>query len=382
MLVGRLNSQTVCGLGYDFNYSTTAGGCDYTFTPVIPGGAPSIAWFEWVISSTGTYGVECDRLDGNPLYYTFCFYGYHKVTMIIHFTSGLPCKVEKTIYVTCSNALLCDPDPSTGTKPVPVVEITYIDPASCNITNAPILGCMYDSSYNSSTMSWVYANSCGWHWAIKIPANQYNCEIFNFKIEYYDLGTCSDSTLTCHQLYPGVTYCIFARLNKKIKIVAEANHCCLPANYKRGFEWQPIPNNSPGIYDPDPTFGICTYRCTQFNIPCNENQNDIDLSGSSVPSISCFRGETKGSNWLKGKVVDKLPKNSLNTDLKLLEKYAGIQTNLVFWNLNGELVFKGNLEFISKNVSSLNWPNEIVSGIYLVQFINEVTNETIKLYKP
>ena len=66
----------------------------------------------------------------------------------------------KTIYVTFSNRIVV----ILIHQLVPnrtVVEITYIDPASCNIHDAPILGCMYDSSYNSSTMSWVYTNSCG-----------------------------------------------------------------------------------------------------------------------------------------------------------------------------------------------------------------------------
>ncbi len=381
LLLGlRLNSQAVCGLGYDFNYSTTAGGCDYTFTPVIPGGAPSIAWFEWIISSTGTYGVECDQLDGNPLYYTFCFYGYHKVTMIIHFTSGLPCKVEKTIYVTCSNALLCNPDPSNNSIPDPTVEITYIDPESnCGILSLPKQGCMY------ATCTGGFCIACGWHWAIKIPETEYNCELFTYRLEYVDVDDCDNGTLTCINLTPGTVYCIFAKLDEDIIIVADGNHCCLPANYQRAFIWHPEPcNSSPGIWDPCPgyDYGECIYRCTplESNNPCDESSPLTMSQSTSIPSLSCFRSKNDNKSYLYTKTKNSTHWNISNNYLTLQEN-SNKNQEVIIYNVHGQLVFQGEWNFGNSNGFNLNWPEKLEFGCYFVKFPNSDKNSFSILFK-
>ena len=59
---------------------------------------------------------------------------------------------------------------------------------------------------------------------------------------------------------------------QKNKIVAETNHCCLPANYKRGFEWQPIPKIHQVSMDPDSTLVFAHTDVLNSIFQYNENQ--------------------------------------------------------------------------------------------------------------
>jgi hypothetical protein len=375
-----LFSQSPCGLGYSFSSFTSGGGCHYTFTPIIPVGAPSIDYYEWEVSSYGTYGRTCDSgLEGNPLYYTFCFYGNHVVKMIIYFTGGGSCYVSQTIYVTCSNALLCNPDPLNNSVPDPVVEITYIDPATCGPLDHPIDGCM-----NTQDSSYHYWASCGWHWAIRIPENDYNCEYFKYTLEYNDIGECDDNTTTCIELTPGTLYCIFARVSKTIYILAEGNHCCLPANYKRIFKWTPEPNNmQPGIYDPDKYYSVkCADRCTpQYDPGCDEDDQDF-YKIPFYPTLTCFTGnDPKIDNMKRENGRFNIIGTLTGNNPEILEKYSEILSNVSIIDYSGRVVFNGSWTFRTSESNILTWPEGLRSGIYIIRFENSPQKEAVKVFK-
>lgn len=346
-----LFSQSPCGLGYSFSSFTSGGGCHYTFTPIIPLGAPSIDYYEWEVSSYGTYGRTCDSgLEGNPLYYTFCFYGNHVVKMIIYFTGGGSCYVSQTIYVTCANALPCNPDVLNNSIPDPEVEITYIDPCS------PFTG---------------------WHWAIRVPENQYNCEIFTYKIEYSE---CDGSGITCYELTPGTIYCVEAEYAEPITIMAYGNHCCLPANYTRMFSWTPVPGGL-GLLDPKPYFSEdCADRCTIWYDPDCEEQKQSFYYSDIYPTLSCFnKKDTKMNNLKTGNKKITIESTSIKNDLEILNKYSLSKVSII--DTYGKIIFNGKWSFNNQSLNGLKWPEGIGPGIYIVRFAESINNESVKVFK-
>ncbi|MBK8483619.1 MAG: hypothetical protein IPL31_04540 [Saprospiraceae bacterium] len=74
-------------------------------------------------------------MTANPLP-TICFDGYYNITMNVRFCSGAYCYVPKC-SMRCLGATKCDPDPNRITSiPDPKVEITYIEPDTCDFNRA------------------------------------------------------------------------------------------------------------------------------------------------------------------------------------------------------------------------------------------------------
>jgi len=385
LFANLIYSQATCGGGYNFTSSSTVTPCTYTFVPVLPIGHPCITNVTWTINSPGTYGSECDRriTDTLGLTYQFCFYGNHVIKMFIRFCDNSVCVVSQTINISCTGAVFCNPDPGNDSIPDPTVEITYIDPESnCGVLSSPKAGCMYESCGLN-----CYIVACGWHWAIRIPESEYNCDLFTFRLEYIDVDDCDDGTVTCVDLIPGTIYCIFAKLDEDIIIEAIGNSCCMPANYHRAFIWHPVPcggGGLAGIRDPCPGWdfgnGDCNDRCTPAEEPCTEDVQQISQS-TGIPSPSCLTGgKNKKHSALSGKKDIFGNFNIKDGGIYTLEENFDLNSYVSIMNIHGIEIYNGIWQFGS--LKTPNWPNNMESGLYFVKFKNSSGNQLRKFFKP
>ncbi|MBK8449264.1 MAG: T9SS type A sorting domain-containing protein [Saprospiraceae bacterium] len=356
--------QSACSAQYDFTMVGDSNTCVYTFTPNTFPGSPSVCSIDWVIGSTGTYGLACDPgpMTANPLTYSFCFDGYYNITMNVRFCSGAYCYVTKVLYVRCLGATKCDPDPNRITSiPDPKVEITYIEPDTCNFSSgSPVSGCMsYGNGMNG------YYISCGWKWAIRVHPS--SCNFFTYYVQYDSIRSCGNYSCVTRSLDTNII-CIKAYIDRPIYIVATAFGCCIPAGYQRGYIWTPSPDG--GVYtiidDPDPIVSVyCSaYRhCTNYTY-CTENPQTMNQT-SGWPGTTCF--------WAGNKTEQR-------DNLKAVEHF-NIEQNIVIYNIQGKEVFKGRWIFGDPSNLYLNWPDHITSGLYFIKFQHSTEKSLVKLYK-
>ncbi len=368
-IVNVLHSQSPCPADtFDFTITGDSTTCVYTFTPDTTLTHKHICSISWEIKSHGTYGVACDpdQIVADPLTYSFCFDGYYDVTMFVHFCDGSVCYVTHTIYIRCLGATTCDPDSDRITSiPNPFVEITYLQPDTCDFnSNRTVPGCMF-----SAKGSGFYYIACGWKWAIRVPPG--NCNDFIYYVQYDSITSCGNYTCTTRYLDTNII-CIDAYIGRTIYIVATANSCCLPIGYQRGYYWTPVPNCScynsgctcyTTIVDPTPT--VSTYcsayrHCDDYTY-CATNPIEMDKT-TGWPITHCFGN---------GKRIEQ--RDFTNSYKSLIN-----DQEVTIYDINGIIVFKGKWTFLDLNSQGLKWPRQITNGIY---FIKLESNKFIKLLK-
>jgi hypothetical protein len=355
-----VSSQSPCPSTLDFTNTGNSTTCEYVFTPDTTNTPKHICSISWTIYSYGNYGVACDpgEITANPLTYTFCFTGFYQVTMYVHFCDGSSCYVSKTVQVGCAGGVVCDPDPERDSIiPDPKVEITYLEPDTCDFNSiSPVSGCMYSSNPNNR-----YYISCGWKWAIRVPPG--NCNLFKYYVQYDSIRACGYYSCVRRNLDTNLI-CIKAYIDRPIYIVATAESCCLPEGYQRGYYWTPTP--SAGVYntisDPDPT--VSTY-CSAYRKCPNYTYcmtNPITMNQASGWPATCLWG---GSQLEQRNVIVS------ETELNELKQ-------IIIYTSDGKEIFRGKWKFGDPSSLHLNWPSHIRQGLYFVKYPGK---GPIKLFK-
>ena len=146
------------------------------------------------------------------------------------------------------------------------------------------------------------------------------------------------------------------------------------------FSWTPVPGGL-GLMDPDPYFSEdCADRCTIWYDPECEEQTQSFYYSATYPTLSCFNKKDTKVNYLKtddkNNTVEGTP---IKNDLEILNKYTLSRITII--DAYGKIIFRGKWLFNNQSKNSLNWPDGISPGIYIIRFDESISNESIKLFK-
>jgi hypothetical protein len=328
------------------------GPCDYHFTALSNDceyDIQSVTWEIYSGSIGGSGSTLCDELEGNDVYYTFCFNGNHHVRMILDLGEGGYCYVEENINVLCSNSLPCDPNPShTLSQHIPRINIAYTD------------GCYPCDAIRA------------WYFAFR-PYADFNCDPYIYKVYYRD--PCNG--WQCVTLTPNVVTCLCITDNNQVTVRAEANNCCLVAGRKWYYIFTPSGTTNPTCCYP----ADCAYWCAA-NPSCS-NSDDLKSMNHSAPSpdpiASCLLGQDHPQNHLEYNNSELKTKDE-NSLFKPLFNEGNLMLNAVgnsgvinLYSINGARMLS-NYNYINVSQSlylSIPDLDYLSPGMYIVECIDQ-----------